>query len=103
MSPEIAETIRQGQEQAGEINVEHIPLNRIDVDIDNPRRTGFTTENINAPDEVINNNPNKKKYGKDFRAWQSQLSQWVFNNQLKSIDIATDLELPSESGDFWLH
>jgi ParB family chromosome partitioning protein len=61
LSPEIAETIRQGQEQAGEINVEHIPLNRIDVDIDNPRRTGFTTENINAHDEVINNNPNKRK------------------------------------------
>lgn len=61
LSTEIAETIRQGQEQAGEINVELIPLNRIDVDDENPRRTGFTPHNINAPELVIGDNSNLKQ------------------------------------------
>ena len=41
LNQEIAETIRQGQENAGEINVELIPLNRIDVDVDNPEGLGL--------------------------------------------------------------
>lgn len=62
LNKEIAETIKNGQEHIGELNVELIPLNRIDVDIDNPRRTGFTSENIYDIDEANNNNdPNKKR------------------------------------------
>lgn len=62
---EIAETLKQGQEQGGDLNIEYIPLNRIDVDIDNPRRTGFNVENINNANELIVNNPNLK------RIWES--------------------------------
>jgi ParB family transcriptional regulator, chromosome partitioning protein len=61
LNKEIAETIKNGQEQIGDLNVEHIPLNRIDVDIENPRRTGFTNENILDFDEANNNDPNKKR------------------------------------------
>ena len=58
---EISETIRQGQDQSGDINVEFIPINRIEVDVENPRRTGFTFENINNPDQVIKENQNLLK------------------------------------------
>ncbi|MFA6094266.1 MAG: ParB/RepB/Spo0J family partition protein [Candidatus Paceibacterota bacterium] len=61
LNQEIAETIKQGHEQAGEINVEHIPLKRIDVDQENPRRTGFDSSNILNPEETILGNPNKQK------------------------------------------
>jgi len=61
LNKDIAETIKNGQEQIGDLNVEHIPLNRIDVDIENPRRTGFTSENILNYDEVNNNDLNKKR------------------------------------------
>jgi ParB family transcriptional regulator, chromosome partitioning protein len=61
LNKDIAETIKSGQEQIGDLNVEHIPLNRIDVDIENPRRTGFSSENILDFDEANNNDPNKKR------------------------------------------
>jgi ParB family transcriptional regulator, chromosome partitioning protein len=61
LNKDIAETIKNGQEQIGDLNVEHIPLNRIDVDIENPRRTGFTSENILDFDEANNHDPNKKR------------------------------------------
>lgn len=56
LSAEIAKTLRDGQTQGGEINVESIPLARIDVDEDNPRRTGFTPADLAAPETVIGNN-----------------------------------------------
>jgi ParB family chromosome partitioning protein len=61
LSAEIANTIREGQEQGGEINVELIPLFRIDVDEDNPRRTGFTPTSIENPESVIGDNANLKQ------------------------------------------
>lgn len=61
LNKDIAETIKSGQEQIGDLNVEHIPLNRIDVDIENPRRTGFSSENVLDFDEANNNDPNKKR------------------------------------------
>ncbi len=61
LNKEIAETIKNGQEQIGDLNVEHLPLNRIDVDVENPRRTGFTNENILDFDEANSNDPNKKR------------------------------------------
>jgi ParB family chromosome partitioning protein len=56
LSAEIAKTIREGQEQGEEINVELIPLGRIDVDEDNPRHTGFSPRNIADPKSVIGDN-----------------------------------------------
>jgi ParB family chromosome partitioning protein len=56
LSAEIARTIREGQEQGEEINVELIPLGRIDVDEDNPRHTGFSPGNIADPKSVIGDN-----------------------------------------------
>ena len=53
LSAEIAKTIREGQEQGGEINVESVPLARIDVDEENPRRTGFTALSIADPEAAI--------------------------------------------------
>jgi ParB family transcriptional regulator, chromosome partitioning protein len=61
LNKDIAEAIKSGQEQIGDLNVEHIPLNRIDVDIENPRRTGFSSENVLDFDEANNNDPNKKR------------------------------------------
>ena len=62
LNKEIAETIKDGQEHIGELNVELIPLSRIDVDVDNPRRTGFTRETIAELDEVSHDfDPNKKR------------------------------------------
>ena len=61
LSAEIAKTIRDGQEQGGEINVELIPLSRIDVDEENPRRTGFTPTSIAEPEAVIGENPNLRQ------------------------------------------
>ena len=58
LSAEIARTIREGQEQGGEINVELIPLARIDVDEENSRRTGFSPKDIENPDDVIGDNAN---------------------------------------------
>ena len=58
LSAEIAKTIREGQEDGGEINVESIPLGRIDVDEENPRRTGFSASNIGDPNAVIGDNAN---------------------------------------------
>ena len=53
LSAEIAKTLREGQEQGGEINVESVPLARIDVDEENPRRTGFTALSIADPEAAI--------------------------------------------------
>lgn len=61
LSAEIAKTIREGQEQAGELNVEIIPLARIDVDEENPRRTGFTASDLENPQSVIGDNAHLKQ------------------------------------------
>jgi len=61
LSAEIAKTIREGQEQGGEINVELIPLGRVDVDEENPRRTGFSPGNIADPEAVIGENANLRQ------------------------------------------
>jgi len=61
LSAEIAKTIREGQEQGGEINVESIPLNRIDVDEENPRRTGFAPSSIANPEQIIGDNANLRQ------------------------------------------
>ncbi|CAG0975067.1 Stage 0 sporulation protein J [Gammaproteobacteria bacterium] len=61
LSAEIAKTIRDGQEQGGEINVESIPLGRIDVDEENPRRTGFSPGSLADPEAVIGDNANLRQ------------------------------------------
>jgi ParB family chromosome partitioning protein len=61
LSVEIAKTIREGQEQGGEINVEPVLLARIDVDDENPRRTGFSASNIATPEAVIGDNANLRQ------------------------------------------
>lgn len=61
LSTEIADTIRQGQQEAGDVNVELIPLNRIDVDDENPRRTGFTIDDLGNPEEVIGDDKNRRR------------------------------------------
>lgn len=58
---EIAEAIKLGQEYTEEVNVEYIPLKRIDVDLDNPRRTGFNVDNILTPESITQDNSNKQK------------------------------------------
>lgn len=58
LSAQIAKTLRDGQEQVGELNVELIPLARIDVDEENPRRTGFTPGNITDPAAIIGSDAN---------------------------------------------
>jgi len=58
LSIEIAKTIREGQERGGEINVEPVLLSRIDVDEENPRRTGFSPGNMADPETVIGDNAN---------------------------------------------
>ncbi len=61
LSSEIADTIRQGQEDGGYVNVELIPLTRIDVDEDNPRRTGFRVEDLADPARAIADDKNKRR------------------------------------------
>ena len=46
INKQIAESLRIGQEQAGELDLELIPLDRIDLDPDNPRSAGLTIADI---------------------------------------------------------
>jgi ParB family chromosome partitioning protein len=84
LSTEIAETIRQGQEQAGEINVELIPVTRIDVDDENPRRTGFTPQDIDNPEVVIGDNGNLKQI------WEGLLS---LATSIKSVGVQQPIKV----------